>query len=239
MTNKLAPKILIIDESITTSTTLLVLLSTLSKDITLCSTYECGLTTLQQADDTDSPFDIIFMAYPPRHHEQEDIAIQVLALALQNNTPHHTIILKGGQLPPEFYEQITGNDNVLAKPITKEKLQKVLSPLHLTLPKLNCWEYLNCGREPGGQHCKDRGICPAAVDQSGDGIHGGENAGRACWASTGTLCGGQVQGTFANKIKNCLLCDFYKLVQTEEADVFESIDSILNRMRHKKSQKSK
>ncbi|NOX25710.1 MAG: hypothetical protein GXP59_06295 [Deltaproteobacteria bacterium] len=102
------------------------------------------------------------------------------------------------------------------------------------MPILNCWEYMQCGREPGGRHVEEFGICPAAVDQSGNNIHSGKNAGRVCWASAGTLCGGMAQGTFANKIKDCHLCDFYKLVRTEEAGIFESIDSILGRMRHRK-----
>jgi hypothetical protein len=38
-----------------------------------------------------------------------------------------------------------------------------------------------------------------------------------CWAVTGTLCGGEPQGTFARKIANCLLdCAFFKIVMQEE-----------------------
>jgi len=42
------------------------------------------------------------------------------------------------------------------------------------------------------------------------------NAGRACWVVAGTNCGGRVQGTFAEKEKNCLNCEFYMLVCEEE-----------------------
>lgn len=235
---KSSPRIIIIAESITTSTTLLILLSPLSRDITTCSTYERGLAALQQADTTGSHFDLIFMSYPPPHHEQEDTAIQILTMAfLQYASPHHTIILESGSMPPRFSEQyIREGDYVLTRPISRQKLQDVLTPLHLTLPTLNCWEYMQCGREPDGRYARELGICPTAVDHAGAGIHGGKNAGRVCWASGGTLCGGQVQGTFAGKIEDCHLCDFYKLVQTEKAGLFESIDSILGRMRHKKQQ---
>ncbi len=228
------PKIIIIDESITSSTSLMVLLSTLSKDITICSTYARGLNAIEHEGKSGSPFEIIFIAYPPMHHEQEDIAIQILALSLQQTSPLHTVILQGDRLPPQFSKTTPQDENVLTKPITRKKLKDILATMNFDLPKLNCWEYMQCGREPGGRHTGDKGVCPAAVDQSGDGIHGGKNTGRACWASSGTLCGGRVQGSFACKITSCHQCDFYKLVQADEGEVFESIDSILRRMQHKK-----
>jgi len=235
MVNKDCPKIIIIDESIVESTTLMILLSTLTKNLTICSNYSCGLASIQNAIETNSPFDIVFMVYPPNHHEEYDLAIQVLALALQNGDPSHTIILGGEQLPPQFQDKISeSSNNILSKPISRQKLQDTLAPLKRTLPKLNCWEYMNCGRQPGGRHAEDRGICPATMEQAAEGIHGGKNAGRVCWAQSGTLCGGSVQGSFACKIKNCMICDFYKLVEAEEAEIFESIDSIFNRMKRKK-----
>jgi hypothetical protein len=82
--------------------------------------------------------------------------------------------------------------------------------------KTNCWEFKQCGREPGGGKTGELGVCAAASETRTDGINGGSNGGRACWALAGTLCGGVVQGTFAAKVANCLKCDFYKLVQSEE-----------------------
>lgn len=82
--------------------------------------------------------------------------------------------------------------------------------------KLNCWEFKKCGREPGGLKVKELGECPAASGRSANGLNGGANGGRLCWALTGTLCGGKVQGTFAQKLANCLECEFYKLVRKEE-----------------------
>ncbi|MCF8029122.1 MAG: protein kinase [Desulfobacteraceae bacterium] len=81
---------------------------------------------------------------------------------------------------------------------------------------LNCWEFMACGREPGGV-CEDElGACPAAVDESFDGINSGENGGRICWAVAGTFCGGGIQGTFAEKRKSCVRCDFFQKVQNEQ-----------------------
>ena len=80
----------------------------------------------------------------------------------------------------------------------------------------NCWEFKKCGREPGGFATGKLGVCPAAVDESSNGINRGKNAGRCCWLVSGTLCDGSVQGTFAKKLRNCRLCDFHQMVTLEE-----------------------
>jgi len=82
--------------------------------------------------------------------------------------------------------------------------------------RMNCWEYMGCEREAGGGKMEDFGTCPAAADTSFDGINSGKNAGRICWAVAGTCQHGKVYGTFAEKRKTCVTCDFYKLVQEEE-----------------------
>jgi purine-binding chemotaxis protein CheW len=86
--------------------------------------------------------------------------------------------------------------------------------------KQNCWEFEKCGREPGGTKVAELGICPAATDIPSDGLNEGSNAGRICWALTGTLCGDQVQGTFAQKRRSCVQCDFYQKVKEEEGKNF-------------------
>ena len=73
-----------------------------------------------------------------------------------------------------------------------------------------------CGREKGGKNTAEYGVCPAAADDSFDGINSGECGGRICWAVAGTFCGGCVQGSFAVKRPSCLNCDFYHMVQEEE-----------------------
>ncbi len=82
--------------------------------------------------------------------------------------------------------------------------------------KFNCWQFKQCGREPGGDKADELGICPAAADRSYNGINRGLNAGRICWAVAGTFCGGEVQGKFADKRKTCIRCDFYKQVRSQE-----------------------
>jgi hypothetical protein len=80
----------------------------------------------------------------------------------------------------------------------------------------NCWEVMRCGREPGGSKAHELGICPAAIDVSFDGINGGRNGGRFCWAISGSLCEGTRQGTFAQKLPGCLLCRFLQTVRREQ-----------------------
>lgn len=77
-----------------------------------------------------------------------------------------------------------------------------------------------CGREQGGNKAHELGVCSAATDHRLDRVHAGKNAGRACWVMAGTLCGGTVQGTFAQKYNHCEVCDFYKTVREEERGTF-------------------
>lgn len=89
------------------------------------------------------------------------------------------------------------------------------------MAKLNCWELMNCGREPGGSKVAELGLCPATTDSSFDGLNGGKNGGRICWAVTGTFCGGKVQGTFAQKQVSCLICKFFIQAKAEEGTTFQ------------------
>ncbi len=74
----------------------------------------------------------------------------------------------------------------------------------------NCWDFKKCGREIGGINVKTLGVCPAATFEPSHGFLEGENGGRACMYITGTFCSGIIQGTFVEKVKNCVKCDFYK-----------------------------
>lgn len=104
--------------------------------------------------------------------------------------------------------------------------------------KLNCWDFKSCGRQPGGKHEDDLGVCPAAVEMRLDGVHSGHYAGRTCWVVSGTLCGGSVQGTFAKKFKSCESCDFYQLVKREEDAHFNLSAILLTRLKSNDSDKA-
>jgi hypothetical protein len=88
--------------------------------------------------------------------------------------------------------------------------------------KLNCWEFEKCGREPGGTNAEELGICPAATGIFVNGINGGVNGGRICWAIAGSLSNAMITGTFAKEKFSCMSCDFFKLVSNEERiEVYE------------------
>lgn len=97
--------------------------------------------------------------------------------------------------------------------------------------KKNCWEVTGCGREPGGKNVKRRGVCPAATDERLNGLHGGKNAGRACWVIAGTFCEGKVQGTFAQKYQDCTQCDFFRQVMMEEGSDYQTSLVILKKLK--------
>jgi hypothetical protein len=98
------------------------------------------------------------------------------------------------------------------------------------MAKLNCWEFKNCGRQPGGSKAAELGICPAATDARVNGVNGGRNGGRACWAVTGTLCGGKVQGSFATKLLNCQQCEFYQAVRAEEGSCYVTTRQVMDKL---------
>ncbi len=88
--------------------------------------------------------------------------------------------------------------------------------LPLRQDKLNCWEYKLCGRQPGGKNAEKLGVCPVTTAETFDGLHGGSNAGRACWAVPFTTP--ETKGGIAAKIKNCTTCDFHQLVINQEKE---------------------
>lgn len=91
------------------------------------------------------------------------------------------------------------------------------------MANLNCWEFMQCGREPGGRKVRELGVCLAAVDREANGINHGMNGGRICWAIAGTMCDGEPSGIFVERVQVCADCDFYKKVKAEEGFLEYSI----------------
>lgn len=83
------------------------------------------------------------------------------------------------------------------------------------MKKLNCWEFKNCGRQPGGFAEKKAGVCPAAVSDECDGMNSGQAAGRFCWSIAGTSCSYEVSGTTATKLTTGWEGPFLQLVMEE------------------------
>ncbi len=99
------------------------------------------------------------------------------------------------------------------------------------MAKQNCWEFKHCGRQRNGTKVAELGVCPASTETRTNGVNGGLNGGRGCWAIAGTLCGGAAQGTFASKVVNCMKCEFYQLVGQQEGREHQSSKDILALLR--------
>lgn len=79
---------------------------------------------------------------------------------------------------------------------------------------------MKCGRQFGGENAEELGVCPVASFAKLDSAHGGKNAGRVCWVVAGTMCGGEIEGSFARKYEDCRKCSFYQRVKEEEGSNF-------------------
>lgn len=86
--------------------------------------------------------------------------------------------------------------------------------------KQNCWDYMKCGRERGGEKEQELGTCPAATEQRLNGIHGGRNGGRSCWVVPGTGCDVKAEGISDRQVTICTHCTFYRMVKREEENSF-------------------
>ena len=91
------------------------------------------------------------------------------------------------------------------------------------MKKQNCWEFKKCGRQPGGDKAEESGVCIAAIFEKADGFCGGTNGGRACTFVDGTLCTGEIHGTFIDKMKDCVNCDFFKQLYEEHYREFTPV----------------
>lgn len=98
-----------------------------------------------------------------------------------------------------LYEEISGADDKLLEDKLDGLIDRYFSAGFQESARLNCWEFMKCGREVGGAKAQELGICPAYPDH-----------GRHCAHIVGTLCGGEVQGSFARKFINCLKCPFFR-----------------------------
>ncbi len=139
------------------------------------------------------PFELDLVAgrdKEPRNHFDGRVVLAIEAAILQGFKPAST---SDGQIPAPL-----------------------LAPFQR--PRLNCWETLACG----AQDCapQDPGWCPVPFDTSLDGVNGGHNGGRACWAVSGARCR---QGTLTaapGDAASCAACPVLASVRTQEGPVW-------------------
>ena len=78
--------------------------------------------------------------------------------------------------------------------------------------KQNCWEYMKCGREPGGEMVAKLGTCRAATDEFFNGMNGGKNGGRICLSIAGTFSKDVFQCSCLEDLASCKDCSFFKIL---------------------------
>jgi len=81
--------------------------------------------------------------------------------------------------------------------------------------KLNCWEFMNCGMEPGGIFSEIHGVCPVAQMMKYDGANGGRGGGRVCWMIKNKASGDSCNICRHHR-QSCIHCEFYRRVHSEE-----------------------
>ncbi len=79
--------------------------------------------------------------------------------------------------------------NLMALVYGKKRPPKFITRLQ---SNVTCWEMKNCPKDR-------RNNCPAYPDSGGQ-----------CWTVTATLCGGEEQGTYHEKMANCRKCNVYE-----------------------------
>jgi len=86
--------------------------------------------------------------------------------------------------------------------------------------KMNCWEFYECGREPGGHSVERRGACQAPMDEEHNGTNCGKNGGRYCWSVMSEAS--KREGKCCKRVGagECCECLFYKLVKGQEGEKF-------------------
>lgn len=81
----------------------------------------------------------------------------------------------------------------------------------------NCWEKMQCGREPGGAREAKLGTCPVAEFVMADGFLGGKNGGRACIFIVGSLAPAERANTCTHLVnharRECFQCDFFRALK--------------------------
>jgi len=81
---------------------------------------------------------------------------------------------------------------------------------------LNCWDMKKCERQKGGKKVNDLRECIASKKKMG----------HSCWAVAGTLCGSEIQCTYAKKIGFCTSCEVYEIYNRSRGELGKAIKKI-------------
>ncbi|MFP4458858.1 MAG: two-CW domain-containing protein [Candidatus Zixiibacteriota bacterium] len=89
------------------------------------------------------------------------------------------------------------------------------------MSKKNCWEKMECGREPGGARTSWLGVCPTAMANECNNLNDGDKGGRICWALQGTFSDeDNGKCVFLGRYKSCSYCPFFNEVRKQQGEDF-------------------
>jgi len=144
----------------------------------------------------------VFDALTSRRPYKEPFALEEVMRILTEGRGNHfdpALVDSFAGIAGSLYEEISGADDKLLEDKLDGLIDRYFSTGFQQSARLNCWEFMKCGREVGGAKAQELGVCPAYPDH-----------GRHCAHIVGTLCGGEVQGSFVQKFINCLKCPFFR-----------------------------
>lgn len=82
--------------------------------------------------------------------------------------------------------------------------------------KHNCWDFMKCGRGPGGDKVSKEAICPVAAEAAAHTLNGGINGGRLCWIIAESNGGENIRCSVNHNKNSCFSCQFRFKVNSEE-----------------------
>ena len=82
--------------------------------------------------------------------------------------------------------------------------------------KINCWDYMKCGKGPGGEKTDKCATCPVASETLANGLNGGLNGGRICWIIAENNCIEDLKCSNLHHKSSCYSCEFRYKVTMEE-----------------------
>ncbi|MCI5209658.1 MAG: hypothetical protein D3910_12890 [Candidatus Electrothrix sp. ATG2] len=86
---------------------------------------------------------------------------------------------------------------------------------------MNCWEFKECGREPGGKNISVFGVCPVSVSFGFDSVNNGKNGGRACWIIRESACEQIMRKCCVQEMRECRECDFFVSLKKSRVKRYE------------------
>jgi hypothetical protein len=82
--------------------------------------------------------------------------------------------------------------------------------------RINCWEFMQCGKGPGGNGNSESALCPVARQSIAGGFNHGFNGGRICWLIADRQCNETLVCSPEQDSRSCDSCEFHARVKSEE-----------------------